>query len=97
MTDQAGWGVWVWIVLSIVFMGPMMRMIFGRGGSYTGLMGERESGRKSRIKQTDVARLEAAIDDRDLVIEDLQHRLSEMESRLDFTERLLSERVPAER
>jgi len=35
-------------------------------------------------------RLEAALAERDAVIEDLQHRLSELESRLDFTERLVA-------
>lgn len=93
MTDQAGWGVWVWIVMSFMFMGPVMRMIFGGRINYTGLAGERQRGKKGRITRNEVARLERAIGDRDLVIEDLQHRLSEMESRLDFTERLLSERT----
>lgn len=88
MTDQAGWGVWVWIVMSFMFMGPVMRMIFG--GRYTGIAGERQRGKKARITRSEVVRLEQAIGERDLVIEDLQHRLSEMESRLDFTERLLS-------
>lgn len=35
-------------------------------------------------------RLEAALAERDAVIEDLQHRLSELESRLDFAERLVA-------
>jgi hypothetical protein len=47
--------------------------------------------------QEEAKRLDAAIAERDVVIEDLQRRLSEMESRLDFTERLLAERHdPAE-
>ena len=94
MIDQAGWGVWVWIAMSVMFMGPVMRMMFG--GRNAHWMGEWD-GKKSRIKRNDVARLEAAIGERDTVIEDLQHRLSEMESRLDFTERLLSERTQASR
>jgi uncharacterized protein (DUF3084 family) len=38
--------------------------------------------------------MEDALLERDEVIEDLQRRLSEMESRLDFTERMLA-RAPA--
>jgi hypothetical protein len=38
------------------------------------------------------ARFDAALAERDTQIEDLQHRLSEMESRVDFAERLLTER-----
>jgi hypothetical protein len=90
MINLAGWGFWVWIVMSMMFIGPVMRMIFGGRTSYW-MGGEWQGGKnKARIKKNDVARLEAAIDERDTVIEDLQNRLSELESRLDFTERLLS-------
>jgi len=89
MIDHAGWGFWVWIVMSMMFIGPVMRMIFGSRSSYwTG--SEWQGGRKARIKKNEVARLESALGERDTVIEDLQNRLSELESRLDFTERLLS-------
>ena len=36
--------------------------------------------------------LENTLAERDLMLEDLQQRMSELESRLDFTERLLAER-----
>jgi hypothetical protein len=67
----------------MMFMGPMMRMMFGsRWGR----------DRFNRGDPDGVKRLEGALADRDAVIEDLQHRMSELESRLDFTERLLAER-----
>ena len=68
-------------------MGPAMRYMFGRetpfwlGGKWEG---------KGRLQKRDADRLDAALAERDAVIEDLQHRLSEMESRLDFTERLIA-------
>jgi hypothetical protein len=82
-----------WIILVIVLsaMGPMMRMIFGEHYS------ARKRKRFDRNGSEDVARLDAALAERDTVIEDLQHRLSELESRLDFTERLLAERSSAGR
>jgi hypothetical protein len=40
----------------------------------------------------EIRRLEGSLAERDLMLEDLQHRMSELESRLDFTERLLAER-----
>jgi hypothetical protein len=80
-----------WIILIVVFsaMGPMMRMIFGEHYS------ARRRKRFDKSGSEDVARLDAALAERDTVIEDLQHRLSELESRLDFTERLLAERSSA--
>ena len=89
MIDHAGWGFWVWIVMSMMFIGPVMRMMFGSRSSYWTAR-ERLGGKKARLKKNEVARLESALGERDMVIEDLQHRLSELESRLDFTERLLS-------
>jgi len=89
MINLAGWGFWVWIAMSMMFIGPVMRMMFGGRTSYW-MGGEWQGSKKARIKKNDVARLEAALDERDTVIEDLQTRLSELESRLDFTERLLS-------
>ena len=90
MIDHAGWGFWVWIAMSMMFIGPVMRMMFGSRSSYWAAR-ERVGGKKARLKKNEVARLESALGERDMVIEDLQHRLSELESRLDFTERLLSE------
>jgi len=80
-----------WVILIIVFsaMGPMMRMIFGEHYS------SRKRQRFDKRGTEEVARLDAALAERDTVIEDLQHRLSELESRLDFTERMLAERSSA--
>ena len=83
---------WMMFVLFAMFMGPMMRMMFGakrgRWGRFEGL----ESGSREEIR-----RLEGELATRDAVLEDLQQRMSELESRLDFSERLLAERrAPAE-
>lgn len=78
---------WMMFVLFFMFMGPMMRMMFGakrgRWGRFEGL----ESGSREELR-----RLEGVVADRDVMLDDLQQRMSELESRLDFTERLLSER-----
>ena len=83
---------WMMFVLFAMFRGPMMRMMFGakrgRWGRFEGL----ESGSREEIR-----RLEGELANRDAVLEDLQQRMSELESRLDFSERLLAERrAPAE-
>lgn len=78
---------WMMFVLFAMFMGPMMRMMFGTRRGRWGRFESGESGSRDEIR-----RLEGALANRDAVLEDLQHRLSELESRLDFTERLLSER-----
>ena len=77
---------WMIFVLIVMFMGPMMRMMFG-GRAGWGKPDRFEGGAKAELK-----RLENTLAERDLMLEDLQHRMSELESRLDFTERLLSER-----
>ena len=78
-------------VLIMVFMGPMMRMMM-RGKPNPWWKYERmESGSREEIR-----RLEGSLAERDLMLEDLQHRMSELESRLDFTERLLAERRASE-
>jgi len=78
---------WMMFVLIVMFMGPMMRMMFGakrgRWGRFEGL----ESGSREEIR-----RLEGVVANRDVMLDDLQQRMSELESRLDFTERLLAER-----
>jgi len=85
MTAHAAIPSWVIIVVVFSAMGPMMRMIFGEHySSY------RRRKRLDKSGTEEVARLDAALAERDTVIEDLQHRLSEMESRLDFTERMLA-------
>jgi hypothetical protein len=74
-------------VIVMVMVGPVMRMVFG--SRYF----PRRRGRLFRqMEGQEDARLDSALAERDMVIEDLQRRLSEMESRLDFTERLLAER-----
>ena len=75
---------WIIVIIVLSAMGPMMRMIFG------------EHYKPQRYRRLDkrgteeIARLDAALAERDTVIEDLQQRLSELESRLDFTERMLA-------
>ena len=68
-------------------IGPMMRMIFGEHASrrHRDKLGKKAS-------RDEVERLDGAIAGRDAVIEDLQRRLTEMESRLDFAERMLADR-----
>ncbi|HEV8149102.1 MAG TPA: hypothetical protein VGP61_02860 [Gemmatimonadales bacterium] len=83
---NAAFPSWIFILFGFMVFGQVMRGIFGgyrpRGRwRFEGLAG---------MGQEEVKRLDAAIAERDVVIEDLQRRLSEMESRLDFTERLLA-------
>jgi len=84
---NAAFPSWLIIVFAFMLFGQAMRGYRGRrwGGrwKYEPLAG---------AGQDEVKRIDAAIAERDMVIEDLQRRLSEMESRLDFTERLLAER-----
>jgi hypothetical protein len=72
-----------WVVMMIIFavIGPMSRM--GRA---------RRSWSRRTLPDEEVRRLEAALGERDQVIDDLQRRLGEMEERMDFTERLLASR-----
>ena len=92
MPMHAQFPSWMMFVLFAMFMGPMMRMMFGARRGRWGRFEGSESGGREEIR-----RLEGALANRDAVLDDLQHRLSELESRLDFTERLLSERrEPAE-
>jgi len=94
MPLHAAWPTWMTFVLLVMFVGPMMRMIFGRIDPHSLKRGR---WRRSLAESEDIGRLDAAIAERDTVIEDLQQRLSELESRLDFAERLLAERRnPAE-
>ena len=81
------WPSWILVVFLLAWMGPMMRWIFGS---------ERTRNRlRPRDRQQLDTRLDDALASRDQVIEDLQQRISELESRLDFTERLLAERSQA--
>jgi hypothetical protein len=72
-------------VLLVMFMGPMMRMMFGTMHNRW----DRLDGPRGKRAQR---ALDEALAERDQVIDDLQRRLTEMESRLDFTERMLAER-----
>ncbi len=90
----AGWMIWVLVFMCV---GPMMRFMFW--GSRWRMRDRwdgprRGSGGRSR---EEIARLDAELANRDQVIDDLQRRLSEVEARLDFTERLLAERANAAR
>jgi hypothetical protein len=84
MSHVAALPGWIIVIIVLSAMGPMMRMIFG------------EHYKPQRYRRLDkrgteeIARLDAALAERDTVIEDLQQRLSELESRLDFTERMLA-------
>jgi hypothetical protein len=76
---------WVFLIVLVSMLGPLLRSLFNDGEG---------SGRKRRVRgrggSAEAERLEAALAERDTVIEDLQRRLSELESRLDFTERQLT-------
>jgi len=81
---------WIFLIVLVSMLGPLLRSMF-HDGDWSG-RSRRVRGRgKSRPDELDVA-----LGERDAVIEDLQRRLSELESRLDFTERLLVERNPSE-
>ncbi len=74
---------WVFIIFMVFWLGPAMKWMFGGP----------ESKRVRATKQGKLdQRIDAALQERDQVIEDLQHRISELESRLDFAERMLAER-----
>ena len=75
---------WLGMMILFGFVGPLMRM--GMRGGPWGRRGPRT------LHDPDVQRLDAAIGERDQVIEDLQRRLGEVEERLDFTERMLASR-----
>lgn len=86
MPMHAQFPSWMMFVLIMMFMGPMMNMMFGGRGRW---------GKHNRVEgegRGEIKRLESALAERDAMLDDLQHRMSELESRLDFTERLLAER-----
>ena len=76
---------WVFFAFAMVMAFHMLRWIFGEGDR------TRKRLRDKHGRMVDGS-LEAALEQRDQVIEDLQHRISELESRLDFTERMLAGR-----
>jgi len=93
----AAWPSWMTFVIIVILVGPVWRLILGTRG--------RDSWNSNRVRLKVRARgrevlrevagehIDSALEERDQVIEDLQRRLTEMESRLDFTERLLAERA----
>ena len=84
MTFISGVPGWMVAVFGFMIVSQVMRAVFG---------GSRTRSRKwGQLDQQEVGRLEAAINQRDVVIEDLLQRLSELESRLDFTERMIASR-----
>ena len=85
MTLISGFPGWMVVVFGFMFMGQAMKYMFG--GART-----RAPRKWEQFGRSEVERLEAAMTQRDAVIEDLQQRLSEMESRLDFTERMIAGR-----
>lgn len=89
---------WVGFIVVMMCLSSVLRAVFGGGRRWDryALEGDRLR-RRDRASREDVERLDAALAERDNVIDDLQHRLSELESRLDFTERLLAERHEAAR
>jgi hypothetical protein len=87
---NAAFPSWLIILFAVMFFGQAMRGMFGYRSRRWGGRWKYEP--LGGAGQDEVKRIDAAIAERDMVIEDLQRRLSEMESRLDFTERLLSER-----
>jgi hypothetical protein len=89
---------WIGFVVLMMCLSSVMRAVFGGWRRWDGTpVGSRRLRRRDRAGREDVERLDAEIAQRDQVIEDLQQRLSEVESRLDFTERLLAERANAAR
>jgi hypothetical protein len=71
-------------------------MIFVFFGMFMAVKGTMRGGRRpERLggrTRDEIKTLEETVANRDAVIDDLQHRMSELESRLDFTERLLAEK-----
>ena len=85
MTFISGIPSWMVLVFGFMIVSQVMRAVFGGGRA-------RVARKWERLGRQDVERLEASINQRDVVIEDLQQRLSELESRLDFTERMIASR-----
>lgn len=87
MTAQTAGSGWMFFFFGMFFVPSLLRAMFGRESTHW--IGGKAAG-TGRLQKRDVQRLDEALAQRDAVIEDLQLRLSEMESRLDFTERLIA-------
>lgn len=85
MSFLAGFPSWLVWIFGFMFLSSAMRHMFGGGRV-------RPPRKWEQFGRQEAERFEAALTQRDVVIEDLQQRLSEMESRLDFTERLIASR-----
>jgi len=84
VTFISGIPSWMVMVFGFMIVSQVLRAVFWGG---------RSRYRKwEQFGNRGVERLEASINQRDVVIEDLQQRLSELESRLDFTERMIATR-----
>ena len=94
ITAFAAWPSWMTFVIIVILIGPMWRLILGARGreTWNRRLKIRARGREV-LREVAGDHIESALEERDQVIEDLQRRLTEMESRLDFTERLLAERA----
>ena len=81
----AAWPSWMTFAIIVILIGPVWRLMLGSRGR------ESWNSRTLRGRRAE-GQIQSELESRDQVIEDLQRRLTEMESRLDFTERLLAER-----
>ena len=90
MTTLAAWPGWMTFIIVMAMVGPLMRFAFGGWSRQFPLPHQRQL--KGKRAAGEIARLDSALAERDEVIDDLQRRITELESRLDFTERLLSTR-----
>jgi hypothetical protein len=82
----AAWPSWMTFAIIVILIGPIWRLILGSRGRASWNSNRALHGRGAERQ------IQTELESRDQVIEDLQRRLTEMESRLDFTERLLAER-----
>jgi hypothetical protein len=87
MTFVSGVPGWVAGMFAFMIVMQVMRAVFGRARSRVQI-----PRRWELFDRQEVERLDAAISQRDDVIEDLQQRLSELESRADFAERMIANR-----
>jgi hypothetical protein len=101
MISFAAWPSWMTFVIIMVLIGPMWRLILGARGRDTwnrdGVRLRIRGRGREVLREVAGEHIDSALEERDQVIEDLQRRLTEMESRLDFTERLLAERTTESR
>ena len=73
----------------------MIFVLFGMMMAAKGVFGPHRRSERLGKTQDEIKRLEDTLANRDAMLDDLQHRMSELESRLDFTERMLAEKAEA--